>query len=351
MSSAALTTNRARGPARRLRALAPLPSVPTFAGTSRAVRELLERADRLAPTTVPLLLHGESGTGKEVLARRIHHRSRRSSGPFVAENCAAVSEALFESEFFGHAKGAFTGADRDREGLLQRASGGTLLLDEVGEMPPALQAKLLRVLEDGRVRPVGAEHEVEVDVRILSATNRDPAELVREGRFREDLLYRLQGVRIDIPPLRERPEDVVTLARTFLAELDRDHGTNRSFAPGQLQALARHPWPGNSRELRNVVSLAYHWSDGDRVEVEEVLTADRPTRRPDPGHGLLTRVATLAEVEREAIVLALAECGGDRREAARILGISRSSIYDRIRRHGVEHPVGWVNEAPGGTLE
>jgi transcriptional regulator with PAS, ATPase and Fis domain len=334
-STSALPSVELPSRAPRLRALARVPAHPPFVAVSAAARTLLERADRLAVTNVPLLISGESGTGKEVLARRIHARSRRAAGPFVAENCAAISSGLFESELFGHARGAFTGADRDRDGLFQRASGGTLLLDEVGDLPLALQAKLLRALEEGVVRPVGSTHPVPVDVRVLSATNLDLTEAVRSGRFREDLFYRLQGARLEIPPLRERPEDASALAHHFLDGLNRDHGTARRLLPSQLRRITRHPWYGNARELRNAVHLAYHAADGEHLELDGALRTDAPTR-PATEERLVTRVAQLAEIERDAILLALEQCGGNREEAARRLGISRSSIYERIRRHGLD---------------
>ena len=322
----------------RLRAVgsaaAPRPSVPAFVSESDAIARLLDRADKLAHTDVPLLVTGESGTGKEVLARRIHARSRRGDGPLLAENCAAIHESLFESELFGHHRGAFTGADRSRIGLFQRASGGTLLLDEVGELPLGLQSKLLRVLEQGRVRPVGSSREIDVDVRVLSATNRDLAELVREGRFREDLYYRLQGAQLDIPPLRDRREDVLALADHFLAELNADHGTRYRFTPSQRRMLVQHPWFGNARELRNAVHLAFHSRDELSGALELALRVEAP-RAPSSSGGLLTRLAPLVEIEREAIALALEESGGNRERAAKRLGISRSSIYERIRRHGL----------------
>jgi transcriptional regulator with PAS, ATPase and Fis domain len=334
ISSPALPARGSPPVLRRLPALPPIPEAPPFVGSSPAIEALLQRADRLARTDVSLLISGESGTGKDVLARRIHARSGRAEGPFLAENCAAISEALFESELFGHARGAFTGADRSRIGLFQHASGGTLLLDEVGELPAALQAKLLRVLEDGRIRPVGTTSEVQVDVRIVSATNRDLAELVAEGRFREDLYYRLQGAQLEIPPLRERRGDVVELAVHFLERLNRDHGTLRTLAPDQLRRLAAHPWYGNARELRNVISLAYHSSEGDELEIEVALRHDGPRGRA-PQVCLVTRLAPLTDIERDAISMALEQSGGNREMAARRLGISRSSIYERIRRHGI----------------
>ena len=306
-----------------------------FVGSSRAVVQLLDKVDRIARTELPVLITGESGTGKEVLAHRIHARSDRAAGPFVAENCAAIPEGLQESEFFGHVRGAFTGADRCADGALVRADGGTIMLDEIGDMPLALQAKLLRVLEDGRVRPVGGSSARVVDVRIVSATNQDLPTCVREGEFREDLLYRIRGANVHISPLRSRPTDVGELARYFLHELNLKFRAHKDFSPGTWSRLLEHPWPGNVRELRNRVTLLYQLCDGDDIRDDMVDFVSMPRwRRPR----LVTAVAPLAEIERDAIQLALAETRGDCKEAARRLGISRATVYARIKQYDLALP-------------
>ncbi len=295
---------------------------------------LLERAARIAATDLPVLIQGESGTGKEVVAQFICASSARSQGPLIAANCAAIPDSLAESILFGHVRGAFTGADRDQTGLFVQADGGTLFLDEIGDMSAADQARLLRVLDEGRVRPVGSQRSVVCDVRILCATNHDLPALVRGGRFRADLYYRLAGATLPLPALRERATDVELLACRFLAELDEQHGTQRRFAPSLVERMRAHPWPGNVRELRNWVTSVYHLTDGQ--EIDGVLPdASAGLLDATPDGRLVTRVATLAEIEHDAIQLALSTLNGDRREAAKRLGISRSTLYVRIRDLGL----------------
>jgi len=300
------------------------------------VRSLVggEQTLDLAGSDLPVLVQGESGSGKEVLVQYLHASSGRAAGPLVAENCSAIPESLAESLLFGHVRGAFTGADQDRAGLFAQADGGTLFLDEIGDMPLALQARLLRVLEEGRVRPVGGHESVPFDVRIVCATNRDLSALVRAGQFRSDLYYRLAGATLSIPALRQRPADVELLAARFLEELNTLHGTCRYFARGLADRMQAHAWPGNVRELRNRVAALYHLSDGE--EIDGVLpNVGVSSPAPVPDGALLTRVATLAEIEKEAIRLALSASGGDRRETAHRLGISRSTLYVRIRDLGL----------------
>ncbi len=306
------------------------------ATASPAMRGVLAQAERVADSALPVVVTGETGAGKEVLVRYLHALSPRADGPFVAENCSAIPEALAESLLFGHVRGAFTGADRDRQGLFDQADGGTLFLDEIGDMPLLIQARLLRVLEERRVRPVGGHAAHLVDVRIVCATNHDLAELVRQGRFRADLRYRLDGVTLRIPALRERPEDVELLAARFLDELNTLHGTRRYFARALTARMAAHRWPGNVRELRNRVAALYHLSAGDEIDGElpdSGASASTSTGASTDGP-LVTRAATLAEIEHAAIQLALAVSGGDRREAARRLGISRSTLYARLSSQG-----------------
>jgi DNA-binding NtrC family response regulator len=325
----------------KIRSLRLVPSpvedrAPTFVGTSPQVRELLERADRVALTDLPVVIHGESGTGKEVLVRRIHALSRRSRAPFVAENCAAIPASLFESELFGHTRGAFTGADRDRVGLFGQADGGTLFLDEIGDLGLEVQAKLLRVLEEGRVRPIGSLATRAVDVRVICATHRDLPELLRTGKFREDLYYRLSGVTLTIPPLRERPEDVTLLVNHFLDSLNREHGIRKRFTPQGLARLRGCRWQGNVRQLKSEVTRLFHFTDGDLMDAKGLVERDDVELRATERGRLLTGLAPLAEIEKEAIELALESCGGNRVQAARRLGISRSGIYGKIKAYGIE---------------
>jgi two-component system response regulator HydG len=299
------------------------------------MRRVLEQIRKVAATDATVLVLGESGTGKELVARAVHDASARREQPFVSVSCAAIPETLLESELFGHEKGAFTGAVKRKLGRFELADGGTLFLDEVGEIPPSVQVKLLRVLQERSFERVGGEETVAVDVRLVSATNRDLSAMVREGRFREDLFYRLDVVSIVLPPLRERPGDVEELARHFLAQLDFEHGTRRRLSPSMLDRWRRAPWPGNVRELRHRVQLCYHLCDGPLLDDAGLDPGPRLTR-PADDDSLVTRVAPLAEIERDAIQLALREADGNRDLAARRLGISRSSIYERIRRHGIE---------------
>jgi DNA-binding NtrC family response regulator len=296
-------------------------------GASRAMSGVIEQVRTVAATDASVLLAGESGTGKELIARTIHWNSARRDGPFVAVNCAAIPDALLESELFGHVKGAFTGADRARRGLFAEANGGTLFLDEIADMPLALQVKLLRVLQDKLVRPVGGNEEVQLDLRVISASNSDlPAE-VREGRFREDLYYRLAVIPIRLPSLRERPEDIPLLAQHVL---DRVATTlNRRFEGFSDEALARlaaHRWPGNVRELENVVERAATLA---RAPVIGAADLGLDTAAPGP---LETRARpTLAELERGYIEQVLAEAGGDKMRAARLLGISVRTLQRFVK--------------------
>jgi DNA-binding NtrC family response regulator len=298
------------------------------------MRALLDKVERIAACDLTVLVQGESGAGKEVLVQYLHAHSRRSRGPLVAENCSAIPESLAESLLFGHVRGSFTGADRDRDGLFMQASGGTLFLDEIGDMPLNLQSRLLRVLEERCVRPVGGQHTLPVDVRIVCATNCDLAELVKAGKFRSDLYYRLTGATLRVPALRERPTDIDPLALHFLEQLNEESNTNRRFAIGVLERLRALLWPGNVRELRNCVTSMFHLSDGDDV-YGDLPAPIEPVAATDAHEPLLTRLATMREVETEAIQLALQRAGGNRREAARLLGISRSTIYVRIRELGL----------------
>jgi DNA-binding NtrC family response regulator len=294
---------------------------------SEPMRRALEMARRVALVDSSVLLSGESGVGKEALARFIHARSVRATRPFLAINCAAVPEALLESELFGHLRGAFTGATQDRVGLFEAASGGTLLLDEIGETPLAVQPKLLRVLQEREVRRVGDVRSRRIDVRILAATNRDLAAEAAAGRFREDLLYRLRVIEIRVPPLRERPEDVLPLAHLALAQAASRVGRKiPGFTPAAARLLLRHGWPGNVRELQNVVERAAVLCAGPRIDAD-----DLPDELRQPAR---SAARTLAEVERRHVLATLARHAGHRERAARELGIGVATLYRRLRAYG-----------------
>ncbi|WP_437990231.1 sigma 54-interacting transcriptional regulator [Sorangium sp. So ce145] len=309
------------------------PPTPLVA-ESPAMRRALDRARRVAPVDSTILLTGESGAGKERVARLIHGASARAAGPFVAVNCAAITETLLESELFGHARGSFTGATHDRAGLFEAARGGTLLLDEVGEAPPGVQAKLLRALQERQVRRVGENTSRPVDARILAATNRDLAADAAAGRFRRDLYYRLRVIEIRLPPLRERREDVLPLARALLGAAARrlDRPVAR-FTPEAEGALERHGWPGNVRELENAVEHAVALARGGSADLED-LPDDVRGAAPTGGEaGEAPAAWTLEGVERRAILAALERHGGNQARAAAELGIGASTLYRKLRRY------------------
>jgi len=295
-------------------------------GVSAAIQEVYRTVDRVAPTDATVFATGESGCGKEVLARTIHERSRRARGPFVAVNCGAIASTLIEAEFFGHEKGAFTGAYRQSRGCFERAESGTLFLDEITEMAFDMQVRLLRVLETGRFVRVGGDRDIRCNVRIIAATNRDPMEAVREGRLREDLMYRLAVFPISIPPLREREGDPEVLADHFLAQLNAEYGTAKRFSRGALTTIRTYHWPGNVRELKNAVHRAF-------IMAEEILQMDLTGLACPPPVGECLRVplgTSLAEMERQAIFATLDYCDGNRGRAAEMLGISTKTLYNRL---------------------
>jgi two-component system response regulator AtoC len=308
------------------------------------MRQIDAMATAVAAGQISVLILGETGTGKELLAQAIHERSRRAGKTFLRLNCAALSEGLMESELFGHEQGAFTGALRARPGLFEAASGGTVLLDEVGEMSPALQAKLLRVIESGEVIRVGAVRPRPVDVRVVSATNRALDVEAERGGFRRDLYYRLSGAVLSIPPLRERPDDLVPLARLFLARAAEGLGRRPpALSAAALDRLRRHPWPGNVRELRNVVERALLLCQGDTIGVDHLGLGAAPPgwRPPRPRH--LSVVASLPEQSepgnaRQRIIDALDRCAGNQTRAARLLGISRGTLVSRLTEYGLPRP-------------
>ncbi len=308
--------------------------VAGLVGDSEAMRRVYGLLDRVAPTDLAVLVTGPSGTGKDVVARAIHERSHRASGPLVVENVAAVPASLLESELFGHVRGAFTGADRDRKGLFAEADGGTFVLDEIGELPMELQPKLLRVLEAGEVRPVGSRSPVKIDVRIVAATNRDLLERVREGEFREDLYYRLNAVEISLPPLAERLDDVPLLVQHFLDRLNAKHETDKPVTDEVVQSLMRRNWPGQVRELANEVSRLYFLSDEviDNTDLVRTAAASDAVSSTEA----MPESLKLEDVERAAIQRALKSAGGRKEQAAKLLGISRAGLYAKIRRLEVD---------------
>lgn len=318
---------------RRLEAIGP---GGLILGRSPRMQEVLRLLERVAPTGVTVLVYGESGTGKELVARRLHQLSGRR-GPFVAVNCSAIPEGLMESELFGHVRGSFTGAVSDKPGLFEEAHGGTLLLDEVGELPFPLQPKLLRALQEGKVKRVGGNREVEVDVRIVSATNRDLGAEVAAGRFREDLYYRLNVVALEIPPLRERRQDVPLLAHHFLQKYAAQFGRPVvGFTRETLELLEGHPFPGNVRELENVVERAVALETGEHLSAESLPPHLGRGSRPEAGRsptfddGGFDLEAYLEGVERHYLEEALTRSGGNKTEAARLLGLSFRSFRYRL---------------------
>jgi DNA-binding NtrC family response regulator len=323
----ALEDGRLRRENERLRAhVEAAHGIGRILGRSKAIAQVLEQIRAVAESDAPVLLLGESGTGKELAARALHLAGSRRAEPFVAVNCGAIPEALLEAELFGHEKGAFTGADRKRPGLFVSANRGTLFLDEIGDLPVALQVKLLRAVQERAVRPVGSTSQVSLDVRIISATHRDLAALIRDGQFREDLYYRLAVVPVRLPALRERPEDIPVLAEHVLAQAARRLGKPITGFDDEAAAwMAAHRWPGNVRELENVVERAAVLAKGPLVTLADLgtefsLAAGLPSLRP-----------TLDELERQYIRRVLEETGGDKQAAARVLGVSVRTLQRRVK--------------------
>jgi two-component system, NtrC family, response regulator AtoC len=300
---------------------------------SRGMRDVLELASRVARHNTTVLITGESGTGKEVIARAIHRMSPRNERSFTGINCAAIPEQLLESELFGHTKGAFTGATADHPGLFELANGGTLLLDEIADLPQALQAKLLRVLEEGEIRRLGAREARKIDVRVLAATGRPMEQAVERGEFRSDLYYRLNVVRLHIPPLRERPEDVPELLAHFARQVAQRLGHPVSVTPAALVALTHHTWPGNVRELRNAVERAAVLSAGGLLDCKDFALSSGGTSSATGSSSVVLDLKTQVEaVERAAIQRALEASNGNRRQAANLLGISLRTLFYKLRR-------------------
>lgn len=301
-------------------------------GTSPAMQKLYNHIGRVAPTEATVLLLGESGTGKELAAQTIHDLSLRQKHAFLPVNCGAISPQLIESEIFGHEKGSFTGADRQHKGYFERANGGTLLLDEITEMPIELQVKLLRVLESGSFMRIGSNQELETDVRIIAATNRDPEEAIAEGKLRLDLYHRLNVFPLKIPPLRARGADVELLAQRFLDEMNTAHGTSKVISPDGLACLREYHWPGNVRELRNYMQRSFILSD---QVIDAAALAPTMTMQASAELTLAIPVGTsLADVDRKLIFATLELCGGVKKRAADILGISLKTLYNRLEEYG-----------------
>jgi two-component system, NtrC family, response regulator AtoC len=329
-------------------------------GDSPALREVLARVEQVAPTPSTVLLRGETGTGKELVAHAIHINSPRESGPFVRVNCAALAPGVLESELFGHEKGAFTGAVARRPGRFELADGGTLFLDEVGDLPMEVQIKLLRTLQEREFERVGGTETIKVDVRVVSATNRNLETMIAEGKFREDLYYRLNVFPIHLPPLRERTEDVARLVEHFVAKFGRTAGKAvRSFTPEAIAHLTGYSWPGNVRELENAVERAIIVARGPEVVPADLDFGRRPVTGPFPSGAMATAAAPppassaaggggngpparplaarLLDEEKREIMAAVDRCSGNIAGAARALGINRSTLYYRLRKHGLEH--------------
>ncbi|MBI4512206.1 MAG: sigma-54-dependent Fis family transcriptional regulator [Deltaproteobacteria bacterium] len=303
---------------------------------SSAMRRVLDLAGRVAPSDATVLLFGESGTGKERLARFIHERSKRRKGPFLAINCGALPESLLESELFGHVKGAFTGASADKKGLFEAASTGTLFLDEIGETSLQVQVRLLRALQEHSVRPVGSTKDVDVDARILAATNRDLESMVSERTFRKDLFYRLKVVPLELPPLRRRREDILPLARQFISRSCKEHSCGPcSLGPDVVDLLIAYDWPGNVRELENAIERAVLLAEGKpRIEPGD-LPPEIRGQPPSARASVPDRILTLEEVERQHILATLDRLGGHRTETATALGIGENTLWRKLKSYGM----------------
>jgi len=333
--SHALDQSRLRREVARLARSAMAAGLPGFLGASQPIQDLLGLVLRAAQSPHPVLITGESGTGKELVARAIHQASGR--GAFVAVNCGALPEPLLESELFGHEKGAFSGADRAKPGLFEAADGGVLLLDEIGDLPLALQPKLLRALENGEVRRVGATEARNLDVRVIAATNRDLDAEVQSGRFREDLFYRLNVLSIHTPPLRERAADIPLLAEHFLQGDAAPSPRSRRISPDAMALLTTYPWPGNVRELRNAIQRAAVVATSDEVRPEDLPSRIREASRAAPlVRDSTDRALPLRDVERLYILEVLRQAGGNKSRAAELLGLDRKTLYRKLEEYRLD---------------
>lgn len=307
---------------------------PALLGRTPAMMAVYKQIAHAASADAPVLIIGESGTGKELVARAIHQHGNRAGRPFIPINCGALTETLLESELFGHMKGSFTGAVADTKGVFQTAHTGTVFLDEVGEMSPALQVKLLRVLQEGEVRPVGSSRAVKTDVRILAATNVDVERAVVEGKFRQDLFYRLGVVIIHLPPLRERSEDIPLLIERFLKAACAKKGKQVDLTPAAIESLSSYQWPGNVRELENVIERLVVFSRGRRVDVSDLPPTVTP-RAPAVEKRMFGDMPTLEEIERRYLLYVLEQVGHNRTRAAEVMGIDRRTLYRMAERFGI----------------
>lgn len=302
-------------------------------GKSKPMKEVYELIERVAPAMSNILISGESGTGKEVVARTIHSLSPRNKAPFIAINCSAIPETLLESELFGHAKGSFTGADKKKIGLFEEAQGGTLFLDEIGDMEPGLQAKLLRVLQERKIRPVGETKDVDIDVRVIAATHKDLKKMIKENLFREDLYYRLNVIPVQLPPLRHRKEDIPLLAQHFLEKYAAFNKTNaRAFSPAALHVLMNHTWQGNVRELENMVERVVVMSSKTVIDDTDIPTSESTSE--DFYGNMTVDLPSIEDLEKRYIEFVLAKTGGKKDKASQILGINRRTLYRKEREYG-----------------
>ena len=335
-----LDNSRLREENRSLReALGQKYSHPNIVAISPKMQEALATVERVAPTNSTVLLGGESGVGKDLIARAIHEKSRRASGPFIKINSTAIPENLLESELFGYEKGAFTGAANSKPGKFELADKGTLFLDEIGDVPPAIQVKLLRVLQEREFERLGGTRTVKVDVRLIAATNRDLRAALEDGTFREDLYYRLNVVPIDIPPLREHKEDIPGLANLFLARFAKDSGREEKItgiSPAAMQLLVGHYWPGNVRELQNVIERACALASGEQLEASDIQLDSPRNRSGASSDRFLPDGMTLDQWEDEMIREALKRAGGNKSQAARLLGLSRNALRYRLSKIGID---------------
>jgi two-component system, NtrC family, response regulator PilR len=310
-------------------------------GKSQAMQQLREMIEKVARSQAPVHIFGESGTGKELVAHLIHDASPRRDGPFVPVNCGAIPSELMESELFGHKKGSFTGAVADKQGLMQSAEGGTLFLDEIADLPLHMQVKLLRVIQEKSVRPVGEQREIAVDIRILSATHRNLAQLVSEGKFREDLFYRVNVIEIRVPPMRDRPDDIPELTQALLAKLSRQMGGKPiAIAPAAIQALAHYSFPGNVRELENILERAAALCANGKIEADDLQLRAKPQTIDLPSKATVSTGEhlgdALEDIERDAIIRALEQARYNKTKAAQLLGMSFRSLRYRIKKLGIE---------------
>jgi DNA-binding NtrC family response regulator len=325
--------------ARLRRVVAEARRFDSLVGASTAMQQVYEMIEQVGPTNATVLITGESGTGKEIVARAIHSQSKRREGPFIAVDCAAIAEPLIESELFGHARGAFTDAKLSRVGLLAQADGGTLFLDEIAELPMAMQPKLLRVLQERKVRPIGSDGESSFDVRLICATNRDLDAMVANREFREDLYYRINVIHIPLPPLRARGGDVLLLAqhmlRQYAAVFDKKV---MGLSPAAAERLVAYDWPGNVRELGNCLERAVALAHFEEIQVEDLpdkIRNRQTPRSPSLSGNELPELLTLEEVERRHVLRVLEACHGNRTDAAKILGLDRKTLYRKLLRWGV----------------